>query len=76
MASLCASLVPSINSTPGFLSNKTDFHSLFISKLRNFVDGCMKDTPLRAPGEAGFAVQKILDGVYRSAEAGKEVKID
>ncbi|HSV13995.1 MAG TPA: Gfo/Idh/MocA family oxidoreductase [Tepidisphaeraceae bacterium] len=65
-----------INSTPGFLSSKTDFHSLFISKLRNFVDGCMKDTALRAPGEAGLAVQKILDGVYRSADAGKEVKID
>jgi hypothetical protein len=32
--------------------------------------------PLEAPGEAGLAVQKILDGVYRSAEAGKEVKID
>jgi predicted dehydrogenase len=65
-----------INSTPGFLSNKTDFHNLFISKLRNWVDGCIKGTPLRAPGEAGLAVQKILDGVYRSAEAGKEVKID
>jgi predicted dehydrogenase len=65
-----------INSTPGFLSNKTDFHSLFVSKLKNFVDGCLEDTPLRAPGEAGYAVQKILDGVYRSAEAGKEVKID
>jgi predicted dehydrogenase len=65
-----------INSTPGFLSSKTDFHNLFISKLRNFVDACMKDTPLRAPGEAGLAVQKILDGVYRSADTGKEVKID
>jgi predicted dehydrogenase len=64
------------NTVPSFLSNKTDFHNLFISKLRNFVDGCMNDTPLRAPGEAGLAVQKILDGVYRSAEAGKEVKID
>jgi predicted dehydrogenase len=65
-----------INTTPSFLSNKTDFHNLFISKLRNFVDGCIHDTPLKASGEAGLAVQKILDGVYRSAEAGKEVKID
>jgi predicted dehydrogenase len=65
-----------INSQPAFLSNKTDFPSLFTSKLRNFVDGCLKDTPLRAPGEAGLAVQKILDGVYRSANEGKEVKID
>jgi predicted dehydrogenase len=65
-----------INSTPSFLSSKTDFHNLFISKLRNFIDGCTKDTPLRAPGEAGLAVQKMLDGIYRSAEVGKEVKID
>jgi predicted dehydrogenase len=39
------------------------------------VDACLRDTPLRAPGEAGLAVQKILDGVYRSAAAGKEVAI-
>lgn len=65
-----------INSVPSYLSNKTDFHNLFISKLRNFVDGCVKGTDLRAPGEAGLAVQKMLDGVYRSAEAGKEVTID
>ena len=65
-----------INSHPGYLSSKTDFPSLFATKLRNFVDGCLKNTPLIAPGEAGLAVQKMLDGVYRSAEAGKEVKID
>jgi predicted dehydrogenase len=66
-----------VNIAPAFLSNKTDFPTLFGYKLRNFVDGCLKNTPLRAPGEAGLAVQKILDGVYRSADAGgKEVKID
>lgn len=66
-----------VNIAPGFLSSKTDFPTLFTYKLRNFVDGCLKNTPLRAPGEAGLAVQKILDGVYRSAEnGGKEVKID
>jgi predicted dehydrogenase len=65
-----------INSTPSFLSSKTDFHNLFISKLRNWIDGCTKGTPLKASGDAGLAVQKMLDGVYRSAAAGKEVKID
>jgi predicted dehydrogenase len=43
--------------------------------MRNWVEGCLNDTPLRAPGEAGLAVQKILDGVYRAADAGKEVLI-
>jgi predicted dehydrogenase len=64
-----------MNSSPGFLP-KADFGDLFVSKLRNFVTGCLNDTPLEAPGEAGLAVQKILDGVYRSAEAGTEVTID
>src|SRR3954468_7048665 len=54
------------NSVPGFLSTQTDFQTLFTYKLRNFVDGCLKNTPLRAPGEAGLMVQKMLDGVYRS----------
>lgn len=47
---------------------------LFSRKLQNWVDGCLKGTPLRASGEAGLAVQKILDGVYASAEnGGKEI---
>ena len=33
------------------------------------------NTPTEAPAEAGLAVQKMLDGVYRSAAAGKEVII-
>ena len=61
------------NESPAFVGSKTDFPYLFSLKLRNFVDGCLKDEPLKAPGEAGLAVQKILDGVYRAAEAGKEV---
>jgi len=65
-----------INSTPAYVGSGVDFGALFKTKLRNFIDGCTKGTPLTAPGEAGLAVQKILDGVYRSAEAGgKEVII-
>ncbi|MDP9174286.1 MAG: Gfo/Idh/MocA family oxidoreductase [Planctomycetota bacterium] len=64
-----------VNESPWYVGGKTDFPYLFAQKLRNWVDGCLKGTPLRAPGEAGMAVQKILDGVYRSAEAGKEVVI-
>jgi predicted dehydrogenase len=65
-----------INSTPAFVGGSGDFPYLFKLKLQNFVDGCLKGTPLRAPGEAGLMVQKMLDGVYRSAAAGKEVTID
>jgi predicted dehydrogenase len=63
------------NESPAFVGSKTDFPFLFSLKLRNFVDGCLLNTPLRAPGEAGLAVQKMLDGVYRAAAAGKEVTI-
>ncbi|MEI8195837.1 MAG: Gfo/Idh/MocA family oxidoreductase, partial [Phycisphaerae bacterium] len=65
-----------VNSVPAFTGNG-DFGGLFDQKLRNFVDGCLYNKPLTAPGEAGIAVQKILDGVYRSQDqGGKEVAID
>ena len=64
-----------INSSPFYVGNQTSFDHLFLIKLRNWVDGCVRNTPLEAPGEAGLAVQKMLDGVYRSAAAGKEVTI-
>jgi predicted dehydrogenase len=62
------------NTIAGFLGDGS-FDYLFTCKIRNWVDGCLKGTELTAPGEAGLAVQKILDGVYRSAAAGKEVTI-
>ena len=64
-----------VNQTPGFLP-EPGFLDLFVAKLRHFTDAVLHDRPLEAPGEAGLAVQKILDGVYRSAEAGREVEID
>jgi predicted dehydrogenase len=63
------------NYSPTF-TGEGSFDALFVAKLRNWVDACLYGKPLEAPGEAGLAVQKILDGVYRSAEAGKEVRID
>ena len=64
-----------INSSPYFVGDQSSFDNLFAIKLRNWIDGCTKNTPLEAPGEAGLAVQKMLDGVYRSAAAKKEVVI-
>jgi predicted dehydrogenase len=64
-----------LNCTPAFLGNESDFHALFRLKLRNFVDHVLHGKPTEAPGEAGLMVQKILDGVYRSADEGKEVAI-
>ncbi len=62
------------NYSPTFTGDGS-FDALFVAKLRNWVDACLYNKPLLAPGEAGLAVQKMLDGVYRSAAAGREVKI-
>lgn len=64
-----------VNVAPGWLSSKADFETLFDLKLRNWVDAILKGTPLEAPGEDGLTVQKMIDGVYRSSEAGREVAI-
>ena len=65
-----------VNSTAAYTGNG-DFGTLFAAKLRNFVDGCLYNKPLMAPGEAGLAVQKILSGVYGSSEkGGQEIIID
>ncbi|MFA6133201.1 MAG: Gfo/Idh/MocA family oxidoreductase [Phycisphaerae bacterium] len=63
-----------INSSPAFLGDDS-WGYLFKTKLQNWVDGCLKGAALAAPGEAGLAIQKIIDGVYRSAQAKKEVTI-
>ena len=47
----------------------------FSLKLRNFVDHVLYGKPTMAPGEHGLMVQKMLDGIYASAEKGREVKI-
>ncbi len=65
-----------INATAAYMPS-TDFTALFVSKLQDFTNAILQGTPLTAPGEEGLAVQKILDGIYRSAaEGGKEVAID
>jgi predicted dehydrogenase len=43
--------------------------------MRHFVDVCLYGRRCEAPAEHGLMVQKMLDGIYASSEAGKEVKI-
>lgn len=47
----------------------------FAVKMRRFVDTVLHGKPTEAPGEAGLMVQKMIDAIYASAEAGKEVAI-
>jgi predicted dehydrogenase len=64
-----------MNQNPSFVGKESDFDSLFSAKLQNWVDACLTNSALKAPGEAGLAVQKMIDGVYRSATAGQQVAI-
>jgi predicted dehydrogenase len=65
-----------LNCSPAFVGHDTGFYALFRLKLRNFAEHVLHDKPTEAPAEAGLMVQKILDGMYGSAEAKREVTID
>jgi predicted dehydrogenase len=60
-----------VNTEPGWLP-KVD---IFQAKMRNFVEHVLYNEPTTAPAEHGLMVQKMLDGIYESAEKGREVKI-
>jgi predicted dehydrogenase len=63
-----------VDITPHYLGDD-GWDAMFTAKLKDWASGCLKGTELSASGEDGLNVQKILDGVYRSAAAGKEVAI-
>lgn len=68
----------------------TDFHGYMVNtevsfigkrdmwdyKLKHFVEVARDGRTNEAPPEHGIMVQKMLDGIYASASAGKEVAID
>ncbi len=60
-----------LNATPGFVP-KYDYWEY---KMRHFVEVVRDGRTNEAPAEHGVMVQKMLDGVYASAAAGKEVEI-
>jgi predicted dehydrogenase len=61
-----------VNSTPGFMPQIDHF----LMKMKHFVDVCQEKRTNESPGEHGLMVQKMLDGVYASADAGREVPIE
>ena len=44
-------------------------------EIRRFVEAIRKNLPSPVPGEQALLTQRILDGIYKSAEQGKEVKV-
>ncbi len=63
-----------VNQVPGYMPTGPAGDP-FDKKMRNWVDHVLYDKPSMAPAEHGLMVQKMLDGLYASAESGKEVKI-
>jgi predicted dehydrogenase len=61
-----------INATPSYVGR----WDMWEYKMRHFVEVVRDGRPNEAPAEHGVMVQKMLDGIYASAEAGKEVAID
>ncbi|MDX1934898.1 MAG: Gfo/Idh/MocA family oxidoreductase [Capsulimonadales bacterium] len=61
-----------VNATPAFIP-KWD---MWEYKMRHFVEVVRDGRPNEAPAEHGVMVQKMLDGIYAAADAGKEVAID
>lgn len=61
-----------LNSTPAFIGR----WDMWDYKIKHFVDVARGERVNEAPAEHGVMVQKMLDGVYASAAAGHEVKID
>ena len=64
-----------VNVQPDFLPGG-GFGDCFKLKMRNFVEHALYDAPTLAPAEHGLMVQKMLDGIYASAEKGGEVEIE
>ena len=44
------------------------------SSYHEFVDSILENREPLATGEQGLKVMKILEGIYRSAESGREVR--
>jgi predicted dehydrogenase len=61
-----------VNLEPGFLPKTDEFQV----KMRHFIECVQTRKPSEAPGEHGLLVQQMLNGIYRSAELGREVALE
>lgn len=64
-----------MNLNPGFLPSSAN-NILWDLKMQHFVDVCRAGRLNESSGEHGMMVQKMIDGIYASADAGREVMIE
>lgn len=57
------------------IGDGTDFSKLFDRKIRSFLDAVKNNTPAPVPSSQIIYNQAIIDGIFKSAEAGREIEI-
>jgi len=60
-----------VDATPAFLPNVRTHEA----EIRAFVEAVREDKPVPVTGEQALQVTQIIDGIYRSAEEGREVTL-
>ena len=53
-----------------------EWHKLFELKIRSFLDAIATGGPAPVPSSQIIYNQAIIDGIYRSAELGREITFD
>ncbi|MBS3763459.1 MAG: gfo/Idh/MocA family oxidoreductase, partial [Planctomycetes bacterium] len=61
-----------VNVEPAYVGN----YNAFDRKMENWVAYLRGEEETKCPAEDGLVLQKMLDGLYKSAGAGQEVEID
>ncbi|HUW55786.1 MAG TPA: Gfo/Idh/MocA family oxidoreductase [Planctomycetota bacterium] len=61
--------------TPYGLPEPRIKHPAHCREIELFIEALRKNRPVPVPGEECLITQKILDGIYKSAETGREVRI-
>ena len=46
-----------------------------VAEIAAFVEAILKGKPSPVPGEQALITQRVLDGIYASGKAGKEVEV-
>ena len=61
-----------ITGEPQFVKDRVQPHA---AGLWAFADAVLDNTPVPIPGEEAIVTQKIIDGLYKSSQLGRDVKI-
>jgi len=59
--------------TPKFLPKGVQAHH---AQIANFVESVRNDTPVFTPGEEALSITRIIEAIYQSSEAGREIRLD